>query len=94
VPPNGGDRGDWFDVRPRRRKALEQVEDKQDRLREEQRHGGPRRQGQSRIRARHGSVDWDYDSEDSEFFCDKVLSHDGRVIMQYSRPGRYYGDDA
>jgi len=34
----------------------------------------------------------DSDSEDSERFCDKVLTHDGRVVIQYSRPGRYDGD--
>jgi len=64
-------------VRPRRGKAQVQVADRRDRLREEQRHGGSRRQGQSRVRARFGS-DWgDYDSEDSHEFCEQILSHDG-----------------
>jgi len=92
VPLNGGDRGDWSVTRPRRRKALQQVEDRRDRFREEQRHGGSRRHGQSRVMDQFGSIDWDFDSEDSEAFCDKVLTHDGRVVLQYSRPGRYDGD--
>jgi len=92
VPPKGGDSGDWLVARPRRRKALQQVEDRRDRLREEQRHGGSRRHGQSRVRDLCGSTDWDSDTEDPDAFCDKVLTHDGRVVLQYSRPGRYDGD--
>ena len=92
MPPKGGDRGDWLVARPRWRKALQQVEDRRDRLREEQRHGGSRRHGQSRVRDLCGSTDWDSDTEDSDAFCDKVLTHDGCVVLQYSRPGRYDGD--
>jgi len=72
-------------VRPRRGKAPEQVDDRRDRLRQDQRHGGSRRYGQSRVRSRHGSVWEDYDSEDSRDFCEPILSNDGRIIMQYSR---------
>lgn len=52
MPLNQGDRGEWSDARPRRGKAQEQVEDGRDRFQEEQRRGGSRRQGQSRVRAR------------------------------------------
>jgi len=85
VPLYGGDRGEWSDVRLRRGKALEQVDDRRDRLRQDQRHGGSRQYGQSRVRSRHGSVWEDYDSEDSRDFCEPILSNDGRIIMQYSR---------
>jgi len=81
----GGDRGEWSDVRPRRGKAPEQVDDRRDRLRQDQRHGGSRRHGQSRVRSRHSSVWEDYDSEDSRDFCEPILSSNGRIIMQYSR---------
>jgi len=40
VPLQGGDRGEWSDVRPRKRKAQAQVDRQRDRLREEQRHRG------------------------------------------------------
>jgi len=85
VPLYGGDKGEWSDVRLRRGKAPEQVDDRRDRLRQDQRHGGSRRHGQSRVRSRHSSVWEDYDSEDSRDFCEPILSNDGRVIMQYSR---------
>ena len=79
VPPYGGDRGVWTDVRPRREKAREQVEDRRDRFREEQRYGGQKLQGRSRVRAWYGSSRWGDDSEDSDDYGAKVLSHVGRV---------------
>lgn len=30
-------------------------------------------------------IDWE--SEDQRDFCEQVLSHDGRVVFQYSRSG-------
>lgn len=89
MPPNGRVRGEWFDVRPRRGKAQEQVDGRRDRRWEDQRHGGFReqRQGQSRVRIRYGSSTG-FDSEDDGGFCERVLSHDGKVVIQYSRPGR------
>jgi len=39
VPPNGGDRGDWTEVRPRRRKAFEQSDGQRDNLHTVQRRG-------------------------------------------------------
>ena len=91
MPLNGGDRGEWSDVRPRRRKAQVHVTHRRDRLWEEQRHGGSRRQGQSRVRARFGYELGDYDYEDSREFCEQILSHDGKVILQYSRHDRSRG---
>ena len=85
MPLKGGNRGEWSDVRPRRGKTPEQVDNRRDRLREDQQHGGARRHRQSRVRARYESPWRDYDSEDSRDFCEPILSNDGRVIMQYSR---------
>ncbi|KEH42136.1 RNA recognition motif [Medicago truncatula] len=56
VPPYGGDRGVWADGRPRRRKAFEQVDNRRDRFREEQRYGGQRFRGRSRVLSREGHV--------------------------------------
>jgi len=69
----GGDRGECSDMRPRRGKAPEQVEDRWDRLRQDQRHRGSRRHGQSRVRSRHGSACDDYDSEDSRDFLSQFF---------------------
>jgi len=81
----GGNRGEWSDVRPRRGKAPEQVDDGRDRLWEDQRQGGTRRHRQSRVRARYESPWQDYVSEDSREFREPILSKDGRLIMQFSR---------
>jgi hypothetical protein len=75
-------------MRPRRGKALEQVEDGRDMLRENQRYGGSRRHGQTRVRARHGSAQWDYDSKDSRDYCKLILSYDGKDVMKYSGGSR------
>lgn len=70
------------------------MEDKGDMFQKEQRHGGSRRQGQSRVRAR-GDSDWgDYETEDLHEFCEQILSHDGRVTLQYSHHDRSRGGDA
>jgi len=79
VPPYGGDRGVWTDVRPRRGKAREQVEDRRDRFREKQRYGGQQRQGRSRDGARYGSSRWGDGSEDSDGYGAHNLSYDDRV---------------
>ena len=98
VPPYGGDRGLWTDVRPRRRKAREQVEDGRDRFREEQRYRGQKRQGRSRVRARYGSSRWGDVTVDSEDYsainltdCDRSYwpgnSHDN-IARKHRYPSR------
>jgi hypothetical protein len=76
-------------VRPRKGKAREQVNSQRDRLWEDHRHGGSRerRQGQSRVRAWYNSA-IQYDSEEDYEYNDQEATHDGRVIIQYPRPGR------
>jgi hypothetical protein len=88
-----GDRGEWSDVRLRRGKALEQVDGRRDRLQEDQQRGASLRHGHFRVRVRYGSNQWDYDSQDQHDFCEQVLSHDGRVTLQYSCPGQSRGGE-
>ena len=69
MPQRGGNRGEWSDVRSRKRKAQEQVVGQRDRHRDDHRHRGTRvrRQGQSRVRDRFDYTDW-YDTiEDSDY---------------------------
>jgi len=95
VPLNGGDRGEWSNVRPRKGKVQEQDDRQRDRLREDQRHGGSRerRQGQSRVRSGHGSANRYY-LEDEIDYGYQELGHGRRVIVHYERPVRVRDCDA
>ena len=83
----GGDRGDWSDVRPRKRKAHEQVVGQWDRLRDDQRHRGTRdrRQGRSRVRNRFEYTDW-YGSDEGSDYDNQEFSNNGTVTIDYVRP--------
>jgi len=94
VPPHGGDRGEWTDVRPRRRKAFEQSDGQRDRFHEGYRRGRgwvDHHRRRSRVRVQPGADLRLSDAEDSEFFEPPVQSYDGRAVLQYSRPGRSTG---
>jgi len=78
VPPNGGVRGEWSVVRPRRRKAPKQVEERWDRVREDQRQGGSRQQRymQSRVRVRSASTSQYRFPEGQQFYSDQDSFYD------------------
>ena len=74
----GGVRGEWSVVRPRRRKAPEQVEERWDRVREDQRQGGSRKQRymQSRVRVRSASTSQYRFPEGQQFYSDQDSFYD------------------
>jgi len=95
VPPNGGVRGDWAVVCSRRRKAFERIDGKRDRFQVVERRGrGWERQQRRRTRdtVQQGSELGYSDMENLEDFEAPVQSYDGRVVLQYSRPGRVRED--
>jgi len=65
------------------------VDRQRDKLQEDQRHGGSRElwQGRSKVRVHYDST-VGYDSEEYFEYGRQEISHDGRVIIQYDRPGR------
>ena len=89
VPQRGGNRGDWSDVRSRKRKAQEQAVGQRDRQRREQRHRGirARRHGQSRVRVK-GVFSEGYDSGEVSDYGRQEFSADGSVTLYYERPAR------
>jgi len=78
-------------VRPRRRKAFEQADGQRDRFQEVRRRGigwEDHQRRQSRVRVQYGSDMRFSDMEDLDEFDTPVQTYDGRVALQYSRPGR------
>lgn len=89
MPLQGGIRGEWSDVRPRKTKALEQVQGRRDIQRDDQRLQATRfrRLGRSRVRDRVDYADR-FDSGADIDHGNQELTDDGRVTIHYLRPER------
>jgi len=89
VPPYGGDRGEWTEVRSRRRKAFEQSDEQRDNFHTVQRRGRgweDYHSRQSRVRVQQGS---DFsDRDDLDAFDEPAQTYDDRAALQYSNPCR------